>query len=80
MEKSSSSSAKKGKKKKNVPKQATQSKKKPQVSEGKCFTCGQKGHWKNNCPKKPRTQNGNTLGMPLIFVIEICLIACTTST
>ena len=48
MEKGSSSAfAKKGKKKK-APKQAAPPKKKPKVgegkSEGKCFTCGQKGH------------------------------------
>ena len=56
MEKGSSSSVKKDENKKKVPKQAAQSKKKPKVSEGKpkgkCFTCGQKGHWKNDSPKK----------------------------
>ena len=62
---STSSSTKKEKKKKNAPKQGAHSKKqKPKVSEGKtkgkCFTCGQKGHWKGDCPKKPKTQNGNT--------------------
>ena len=68
-------------KKKKVPKQGAQSKKpKPKVSEGKCFTCGQKGHWKNDCPKKPRTQNGNPSGMPLALVVETCLMAYTAST
>ena len=85
MEKGSSSSAKKGKKKKNVPKQGAQSKQhKPKVSEGKpkgkCFTCGQKGYYKNDCPKKPCTHNGNPLGMPLAFIVETCLMACTTGT
>ena len=54
-----SSSSKEGKKKENVQKQVAQSKKKPKVSEdkpkGKCMTCGQMGHRKNDCPKKPRT-------------------------
>ena len=77
-----SSSSNKGKKKKNVPKQNAQSKRNPKVSEGKpkgkCFTCGQIGHWKNDCPKKPHTHNGNISGMPLAFVVETCLMACTT--
>ena len=63
MEKGSSSSAKKGKGKKNVSKLDAKPKKqqqqKPKVGNskptGKCFTCGQKGHYKNNCPKKPQS-------------------------
>ena len=83
--KGSTSASRKKKKKKNAPKQAAQSKKpKPKVSDGKpkgkCFTCGQKGHQKNDCPKKRRTKNGNTSGMPLAFVVKTCLMACTTST
>ena len=75
----------KGKKKKRDPKQGAQSKKqKPKVSEGKpkgkCFTCGQKGHWKGDCLNKPKTQNGNTSGMPIALVVETCLMACTTGT
>ena len=50
-----SSSAKNGKKKRKAPKQSTGSKQKPKKSEdkskGKCVTCGQKGHWKKDCPK-----------------------------
>ena len=85
MKKGSSSSAKKEKKKKKAPKQAAQSKKqKPKVSEGKpkgkCFTCGQKGHWKDDCTKKPKTQNGNTSGIPIAYVVETYLMACTTGT
>ena len=85
MEKGSSSSAKKGKKKKKVPEQAAQSKKqKPKVGEGKpkdkCFTCCQKGHYKNDNSKKPHTQNGNPSGMPLVFIVKTCLMACTTGT
>ena len=57
---SNSASTKKGKKKKKAPKQAAQSKKqKPKVSDGKpkgkCFTYGQKEHWRCDCPKKSKT-------------------------
>ena len=68
---------------KKAPKQAAQSKKqKPKVSDGKpkgkCFTCGQKRYWRGDCPKKSKTQNGNNSGMSFAYVVEICLMACTT--
>ena len=88
MEKGSSSSAKKGKGKKKVPKLNAKPKKqqqqKPKVGDGKpkgkCFTCGQKGHYKNNCPKMPKSQNGNNSGMPHAYVVKMCLMVCTTGT
>ena len=82
---STSTFAKKEKKKKKAPKQVAQSKKqKPKVSDGKpkgkYYTCGWKGHWRCDCPKKPKTQNDNTSGMPFAYVVETCLMACTTGT
>ena len=65
MEKGSSSSAKK-KGKKKVPKRDAkpkQQQQKPKAGvgkpKGKYYTCGQKGHYRNNCPKKPQSQNNN---------------------
>ena len=88
MEKGSSSSSKKGQRKKKVPKRDAKQKpkqqqqQKPKVGDGKpkgkCFTCGQKGHWKTKCPNK--SQNGNNSGMPHAYVVETCLLACTTGT
>ena len=87
MEKGSFSSAKK-KKKKKVPKQDAKPKQQQQQKpkegdgkpKGKCFTCDQKGHYKNNCPKKPQSQNGNNSGMPHAYAVETYLVACTTGT
>ena len=87
MEKDSFSSVKKDKGKKKVPKRDANPKQlqqKPKVGDGKpkdkCYTCGQKGYYKANCPKKTHSQNGNNSGMPHAYVVETCLMACTTST
>ena len=86
MEKGSSSSAKK-KGKKKVPKQDAkpkQQQQKPKVGnnkpKGKCYTCGQKGHYRANCPKKTHSQSGNNSGMPHAYVIKTCLMAYTNGT
>ena len=72
MEKCSSSSAKKGKGKKKVPKRDAkpkQQQQKPKVEngmpKGKCYTCGQKGHYKNNYL---RSQN------LIMVIIQVCLM------
>ena len=39
--------------------------------EGKCFHCGEKGHWKRNCPK---FKTANNKGMKNSFLLEICLV------
>ena len=84
-EKGFSSSAKKNKKKKKAPKQGAGSKQKSKTGDGKlkskCFTCDQRGHWKNDYPKvKARAENGQSSGMPFCLVMESCLLACTTGT
>ena len=83
---SSSSSAKKNKKKKKAPKPAgavskQKSKKGGAKPKNACYTCGQTGHWKKDCPKyKARIQNGQSSGMPICLVTESCLLACTIAT
>ena len=37
--------------------------------KGKCFHCGEKGHWKRNCPK---FRAANNKGMKCSFLLEIC--------
>ena len=38
-------------------------------SKGKCFKCGQKRHWKQNCPKATKKP-----GMDDLLVVEACLV------
>ena len=69
----------KGKKKKKKTKQdgkqialgvANKGKKK-KYAKGKCFHCGEKGHWKRNCPIFRAAKNK---GMKCSFILEICLV------
>ena len=39
--------------------------------KGKCFHCGEKGHWKRSCPTFKDAKNK---GMKNTFLLEICLV------
>ena len=39
--------------------------------KGKCFHCGEKVHWKRNCPK---FRAANNKGKKSTFLLEICLV------
>ena len=45
--------------------------KKKDYGKGKYFHCGEKGHWKRNCPK---FRSVNNKGMKSSFLLEICLV------
>ena len=54
------------KKKAVIPVTKSEAMKKP---KGKCFKCGQKRHWKQNCPKATKKP-----GMGDLLVVEVCLV------
>ena len=54
------------KKKAVIPVTKSNAMKKP---KGKCFKCGQKGHWKQNCPKATKKPS-----MGDLLVVEGCLV------
>ena len=45
--------------------------KKNDYAKGKCFHCGEKGHWTRNCPK---FRAANNKGMKSSYLLEICLV------
>ena len=46
-------------------------KEKKDYAKGKCFHCGEKGHWNRNCPIFRAAKNK---GMKSSFLLEICLV------
>ena len=46
-------------------------KEKKDYTQGKCFYCDEKGHWKRNCPIFRAAKNK---GMKSSFLLEICLV------